>query len=408
MKQTKRRVLLVGKFSSDEMVYTYPTSFIGAFEKNGCDVVMFNVKDGSRVLARDDREESIDKRENPSSLPFRIKKYISKILYSDTPLPSPVIPGQDPGSILSSYLSKIVPQFLKTYLLNRRLINTVRRHKPDILFMIKGSMITAAALKKIKQLSPHTHIFHFYPDNPFCFWNGNSNKNVLKALLYIDTFLIWSKQLIPVLKAVGCRRVEYFPFAVDETVYYKIDPRSESGMTREDAWIASDTVFVGTWDTEREQMLERVVQALPQLNLAIWGNRWEEHLSSSSLLRKHLRGTAIYKDTLLKTFTNSKIVLNFIRLQNMQAHNMRTFEALAAGSFLLTQKTDEQSLPPFIPDYNIACFSDTEDLIKKIAFYVNQDSLRKEVALRGYELAHGFTLHARVRTLLDTYSHEGM
>ena len=71
------------------------------------------------------------------------------------------------------------------------------------------------------------------------------------------------------------------------------------------------------------------------------------------------------------------------------------------------QTNQEQIEPPFIPDYNIACFDDAEDLIKKIAFYVNQDNLRKDVALRGYELAHGFTLHARIQSLLDSLSHEG-
>lgn len=68
--------------------------------------------------------------------------------------------------------------------------------------------------------SKHNYIVNFYPDNPFVFWNGNSNKNILNSLPYYDCFLIWSKLLIPILKTVGAKDVYYLPFAYDNDIYY--------------------------------------------------------------------------------------------------------------------------------------------------------------------------------------------
>ena len=345
MKQEPQRVLLVGKFSLDPTVYTYPSSFIDAFKAAGYEVHPFNLLPRYRFL----------------------------------------------------------PGWIENKLLNYRLLKTIKTIAPQLIFIIKGNSIFPATLKKIKAAFPQTSVLHFYPDNPFCFWNGNSNASVLHSLPYLDAFLIWSKELVPIIEAAGCKHALYFPFAVDEKIYH---PRISLSAAEEKSF-ESDVVFVGTWDKEREYFLQQVVTALPTLKLAIWGNRWATSLPAASPLHAYFRGNAIYKEELLKAFAASKIVLNFIRPQNLQAHNMRTFEALAAGSFLLTQKTLEQTQPPFVPDYNITCFADSEDLIKKIAFYVNQDSLRKEIALRGYELIRGFTIGAQVRSLLDTQPLKG-
>ena len=400
MNQPKQlHILLVGKFSTNPAVYTYPSSFIPAFESAGALVSTFN-------------------------LAINIFPWIEKICFR---------------------LGKF-GAFIATHLLNKRLIDMTQKIRPDILFIIKGTQITASTLRTIKKMNQQIQIMHFYPDNPFCFWNGNSNAQVLNTLPYIDLFLIWSKQLIPILESAGCRRVAYFPFAFDPTLYYpsptyseisllknRIDPGALPGMTKtrnssppvipgrapesraflsintneRSGTFTSDVAFIGTWDIEREALLLVIIAASPTINLAIWGNRWHEHLPTQSPLHPYIRGKAIYKETLLKAFAATKIVLNFMRPQNLQAHNMRTLEVLATGSFLLTQKTEEQTQFPFIEDFNIACFADAEDLVKKIAFYVNQDSLRKVVALRGLALAQEFTLQAQVQSLLTTLAESG-
>lgn len=353
MKNKKQNILLVGKFSTDQAVYTYPSSFIDTFEKAGCHVSTLNL--------------------NQTARPW-FEKTIS-------------------------YIPRLGRKIAKN-MLNRALITAVKTKNPSIVFIIKGSDIFATTAKKIKSILPATTIIHFYPDNPFCFWNSNSNTHVLEALPHIDLFLIWSKELIPILLSAGCPRVEYFPFAYDEKIYYSHITVSPD----EHIAFSSDIVFAGTWDQERERYLTHIAKYLPKIKLAIWGNKWQENLAKNSPLVSSIRGAAIYKENLLKAFASSKIVLNFIRIQNLQAHNMRTFEALAAGSFLLTQKTAEQSDLPFIEGSNIACFSDPEDLIKKIAFYVNQDRLRNEVALEGHKLVRNFTLNAWVNSLLDMLS----
>ena len=85
-------------------------------------------------------------------------------------------------------MCKKLGTFASTYLLNKRLLLAVQKNTPDILFIIKGNQILVSTLRVIKKMYPHVKLIHFYPDNPFCFWNGNSNEAVLNGLPYIDLF----------------------------------------------------------------------------------------------------------------------------------------------------------------------------------------------------------------------------
>ncbi|MFH1832154.1 MAG: glycosyltransferase [bacterium] len=293
-----------------------------------------------------------------------------------------------------SYIYKKINNFFVNYRLKKQAL----AYQPDIVFFIKAENITHKTIKFIKYFfKKNIKIFNFYPDNPFSFWNGNSNKNILLSLPVYDCFLIWSKQLVPVLMAAGCKDVYYFPFAYDENLF-KQDIRITSA---DQTLYASDICFIGTWDADREFWLTQLCQNV-HVNFALWGNSWDENLALSSILRKYLRGPAIYSQDMIKAFSCSKINLNFVRTQNMSSHNMRTFEVLASGAFLLTQRTQEQIEAPFEEGGNIECFGTHDELVKKIAFYLKNDTIRKNIACAGRVIAvRDFTLQGKLTKFFE-------
>jgi len=274
---------------------------------------------------------------------------------------------------------------LNNYYCNYELIKTINTIKPDILFLIKPDNITPKTLAYIKH-KYNPIIIGFHPDNPFTFWNGNSHANILASLHIIDYFLCWSKMLIPALQSAGCHNVTYFPFGYDHEIF---SPNKNLEILET---YTSDVCFVGTWEPEREQWLTHVIKNLPTIKLAIWGNRWQEQLAPTSILHKYIKGPALYAHNMIKVFQESKIVLNFIRQQNITSHNMRTFEVPASRAFILTQRTYEQSELLFQEDENIACFETVDELIKKIAFYLSNDTLRKQMAEKAFAHVQQFTL----------------
>ena len=238
---------------------------------------------------------------------------------------------------------------------------------------------------------------NFYPDNPFVFWNGNSNSDVLNSLPLYDCFLIWSKMLMPLLKTAGCKNVYYFPFAYDKDLL-------EQEIDNLDKKYENEVCFAGTWESEREKWLTQLCEKLPNLKLAIWGNMWHENLSQNSNLRKFFKGKAIYTKEMVKAFRGSKIVLNFIRKQNLTSHNMKTFEIPASGAFMLTQRTEEQANFLFKENENIECFDSIDELIDKIKIYLINDKLRKSIAEKSFENVQKYRMDIVLKDFMENFT----
>ena len=335
-----KKVLLVGNFNNNPEIYTYASSFYKAMQNLGLAVEKFNYK-------------------NPK---FNIP---------------------------------ILKNTIGSRLLNYSLLRTVKDFKPDLIFMLKADNISVQTLKNIKNYNNNIKIINFYPDNPFTFWNGNSNSNILLSLPVYDLFLIWSHQLIPIIYSAGAKNVYYFPFGFDENIFSQEIHLSENDHTK----YQSAVCFVGSWDAEREAWLTKLMHKIPSLNLAIWGNRWNENLPQNSILKTYLKGCAIYGIDMMKAFRLSKIVLNFIRKQNLDAHNMRTVEVAACKSFLLTERTKDQAEVLFKEGISIECFEGIDELISKIGFYLSNHNARAKIAQNGFVVAQNYSIE---KLLLET------
>ncbi|KKP24462.1 MAG: hypothetical protein SZ59_C0002G0308 [candidate division TM6 bacterium GW2011_GWF2_28_16] len=277
-------------------------------------------------------------------------------------------------------------KFINNKIINFLLIKKIDKFKPDLVFLLKAENINLNTIKKIKEKK--ILIVNFYPDNIFALWNGNSNINVLKSLRYFDYFLSWGKFLKSSLISAGAKNVYYFPFAYDKDIYETNINISEQDIKK----YKCDVCFAGTWDKEREIWLESLCKSMPDLNLAIWGNLWLENLSKSSILINKINGPAVYKDELIKLFKSSKIILNFIRKQNLSSHNMRTLEVPATKSFLLTERTQEQASFLFKEGEDIECFDNIQELVFKINYYLSNKSAREKIIDASHKKVQDFEL----------------
>ena len=344
------KILVVSHFSTNPEIYTYASSFVGALRTLGHDVATFNTK--------------------AVCLPG-----LTSVAYHKLP------------SIL---------RLINNRICNEQLIAAVEQLQPDILFFIKAESITPKTLTDIKKLcNPMT--ISFYPDNPFTFWNGNANSNTLTALPRFEHVLSWSHMLKPALQSAGARMVHYFPFGYDAALFNQPIAISDQDQQK----YAADVCFVGTWEAEREQQLTELVRHNPSLDLALWGNLWALNVSDQSPLKPYIRGSAICGSEMIKAFRCSKIVLNFIRQQNMTSHNMRTIEVPASNAFLLTERTYEQAELLFQEDVHLACFGSTQELREKIAFYLKEDSLRRAITAQGHSHVQQFSLSRQLEQLFD-------
>lgn len=162
----------------------------------------------------------------------------------------------------------------------------------------------------------------------------------------------------------------------------------------------TDVLFVGSCDLRRIFLLEKINQYVE-----IHGDRWTRNLPLiSPKLQRKISDDAIWGDALLLKLTKAKIVLNITRTYFYGVEtgiNLRIFEALSAGCFLLTDYCDEIA-ELFEIGKEIEVFRSASELQEKVEYYLAHPEEREAIARCGHAkfLSH-FTWEKRVGALIE-------
>ena len=159
-------------------------------------------------------------------------------------------------------------------------------------------------------------------------------------------------------------------------------------------------LFVGSADLRRVFVLEHIRE-----QVSIFGSRWERNFPlMSDALKSRIMGNAAWGGELHQLFANSKIILNITRTQFYGAEtgiNLRIFEALAAGCFLLTDYCDEVA-DLFRVGYELETFKSSKELKEKVDYYLANPAKRIEIANNGHQaFLERFIWTTRMRPVLE-------
>lgn len=161
-----------------------------------------------------------------------------------------------------------------------------------------------------------------------------------------------------------------------------------------------DVLFVGSADLRRVFLLEAIRDYL-----SIRGNRWRRNFPlMSGELRQCVDDRPVWGEELQALLQRSRIVLNITRSDFYGAEtgvNLRIFEAVAAGCFLLTDYCDEIAAL-FTPGEEIEVFRSASELRSKVEYYLAHPAERERIARNGKaRFLAEHTWDARVRHMLS-------
>jgi len=214
---------------------------------------------------------------------------------------------------------------------------------------------------------------------------GNSNNSIIKSIKYYDINLIWTNYHREKMISHGAKLLFLFPFAADPFLY-KVDIQNINTDYK------YDISFVGSWDEERE----RILNELLNYDLNIWGNDWHK---ANTKLRKKWKGVEAVGDNLLEICIQSKINLNLIRKQNIPGLNMRTFEIpYCRGFFISTRTIDATNI--FKENLSGGYFTGTQELKSQINYFLKNKESRTKKIIFAKEISKNHTYEIRVRDLL--------
>lgn len=116
-------------------------------------------------------------------------------------------------------------------------------------------------------------------------------------------------------------------------------------------------------------------------------------------LRNH--GTVDYYSQMPLVFKQSRINLNISLRSIKSGIPLRAFDIMGSGGFLLTNYQAD-FLDNFTPGEDFECYESKEDLLQKIAYYLENDSERAAIAQNGHDkIAVAHTYRHRVREMLQ-------
>jgi spore maturation protein CgeB len=163
-----------------------------------------------------------------------------------------------------------------------------------------------------------------------------------------------------------------------------------------------DVLFIGSGDLRRIFILETI-----RSHVTVYGDRWSRNYPLiSDELKARVIDRSVWGEQLHQLLFSSKIVLNITRSHFYGAEtgiNLRIFEALAAGAFLLTDYCDELT-ELFVVGEEIEVFRSSAELVEKVEYYLANPEKRLEIARRGHQkFLELHTWDAKASILIDKF-----
>jgi hypothetical protein len=170
-------------------------------------------------------------------------------------------------------------------------------------------------------------------------------------------------------------QIAFYGRVLDRLREEGIDPEAASERPHPIAFAGGLSAGQHQW---RMELLERVAEELP---LRFWGYGAEALPGGSALRRAH-QGEAWGLD-MYRVLADSGMVINSHgSVSEGYANNMRLFESTGCGALLFTESAP--NLADFFADgREVVSYDGADDLVGKLAHYLEHDDERKEIAAAG-------------------------
>jgi hypothetical protein len=276
------------------------------------------------------------------------------------------------------------PTHLRSF--SKAVVDQCLRQRPVWLITTGLAPVEGPALKRIHDLGIIT--INYLTDDP---WNpAFKSRWFLDALVEYDRVFSPRTSNLDDLKRLGCKRVEFLPFAADPEIFFPEEPSPD-----EENGLRSDVCFAGGSEHERVPLLSAMIDA--GLDVAVYGDAWDQFPET----RPAWRGYAT-PATLRKSTRTAAVSLCLVRHANRDGHTMRTFEVPFMGGCMLVEDTAEHRAIFGANDDAVVYFRSVSEGVSGARALVADPARRQRLATTAHALvANGHhTYTDRLRTMV--------
>lgn len=268
----------------------------------------------------------------------------------------------------------------------------------DFLLVFKGMLLEAGTLAKFR--SRNIPCYLIYPDVSF----KAHGRNIWECLpLYDCVFTTKSFHLENDEIRERAKSMQLINHGFDPAVHRPVAP-----SPRLMSAYGCDASFVGCWSPKKEQIVRRIIEAIPGIDLRLWGPHWGE---ADPVVREKWAGRGAYGDELAAIYSFSKINLGLLSEAGSGTPvgdllTARTWQIPAAGGFLLHEDNPDIRRY-FQPNREVGLFGDDQELVSQVRAFLHDGALREQVRQAGQLRATSapYTYGLAVETVLDYHAH---
>lgn len=246
----------------------------------------------------------------------------------------------------------------------------IEQFKPDVIYTANHNFFS----KEMKSYLPNAQAY--------ALWNASPMRNGVD-LSYFDIGISFNEVYQAELRKRGVSNIEYNSFYIDSDIKNKF---GNMGLKQD-----IDIVFTGRYSgmfKDRNQFLYDIHKEF----------KYKYNIQYYLLTGKIIKGIMpqlpwrllkaynkpVFLEDMFKVFKRSKIVLNtHSNITGTFKGNMRVFEALGSGAFMLS---DDGIYPEnLVVGEDFVVYKNNKDMLEKIDYYLKNNHEREEIALNGYK-----------------------
>ena len=298
----------------------------------------------------------------------------------------------------SEFLSQQIRSFTKTlyqqvfykipFIRNKnskKIYNYYRTNKIDFTIVVHD-FLTKQEIDEIKKIS----------SSPIVLWFPDAISNFQKSMFFVagyDYLFFVDKYIVEKLNEEFHLNTHYLPQCFNPKKHEKVALTDETDLNKYSCEITN----AGNLYPSRAALYKH----LTKYNFKMWGAPPAVWLSVPEL-DKIIMNKTVFNIEKSKAFNGAKVVLNNLHPAVINGVNKRTFEICGVGGFQITSYRNAV-VELFEIGKEIVTYSNLEELIQKLDYYLAHDDEREQIREAGYQRAlKEHTYEHRLNSMLST------
>lgn len=312
------------------------------------------------------------------------------------------LPRSGALSGLDSFLKRAQNKYLLGPVLrrlNRDLLAAAQRHRPEMVFVYRGTHVLPSTLRKLRRLLPRTRLVGYNNDDPFA--PGQFFRlfvHFLRGIPHYDLVLAYRHRNLQELEQAGARRTgllrSWFIPQRNRRVELSAEDLGRYG---------SDITFVGHFEDDgRVDCLNEIARRGWKLRIFGPSLGWDEAIQKYPALQHLAPIQPVRGEEYNKALCGARIALCFFSKLNRDTYTRRCFEIPAAGTMMLSEYSDDLA-GLYTEGQDAEFFRTPDELTRKVEHYLTHEAQRAAVALGGWNRVHddGHDVDSRMHDLIE-------